>query len=172
MNIPEKDAKEKRYDVDAVKNRLNAYRDKEREIDIKVERLDTLVAKMNSIGSPGLSDMPKAQGVRNDKMERNLERKEELQNTIQLAIEEQRTERNLIEEILEKLSIPDEREVICIRYFEGNSWSETSKIMFGMKCDYERKQDTYLRRTFKVHGSALLHIAMLEEQETKEPAMP
>lgn len=162
MNVLGESTK-KRYDVDAVKNRLNAYRDKEREIDVKVERLETLVSKIKSIGSPGMSDMPKAPGVSSDKIARDLERKEELQASISSAVADQRTERKAIEAVLEKLKVSDEREVVCIRYFEGNSWSEAAKIMFGMKADYERKQDTYLRRTFKVHGSALLHIAMIEE---------
>lgn len=168
MSNPEISAKEKRYDVEAVKNRLNAYRDKEREIDVKVERLETLVSKMKSIGSPGMSDMPKTPGISSDKMARELERKDELQNSILAAFAAQKNERNAIEHILEKLSVSDEREVVCIRYFEGNSWSDTSKIMFGMKGDYERKQDTYLRRTFKIHGSALLHIAMIEEDGSLE----
>lgn len=162
MNVLGESTK-KRYDVDAVKNRLNAYRDKEREIDVKVERLETLVSKIKSIGSPGMSDMPKAPGVSSDKIARDLERKEELQASISSAVADQRTERKAIEAVLEKLKVSDEREVVCIRYFEGSSWSEVAKIMFGMKADYERKQDTYLRRTFKVHGSALLHIAMIEE---------
>lgn len=163
MKTPEKSAKEKRYDVDAVKNRLNAYRDKEREIDIKIERLETLDSKMKSVGSPGMSDMPKAPGMSGDKMARDLERKEELQNAIDAAVREQKTEQKAIESILKKLTVPDEEEVICIRYLDCHSWSEVAKIMFGMKDDYERKQDTYLRRTFKVHGAALLHFAMIEE---------
>lgn len=162
MNVLGESTK-KRYDVDAVKNRLNAYRDKEREIDVKVERLETLVSKIKSIGSPRMSDIPKAPGVSSDKIARDLERKEELQASISSAVADQRTERKAIEAVLEKLKVSDEREVVCIRYFEGNSWSEAAKIMFGMKADYERKQDTYLRRTFKVHGAALLHIAMIEE---------
>lgn len=163
MNVPGENAKKKRYDVDAIKNRLNAYRDKEREIDVKVERLDTLVSKMKSIGSPEMSDMPKAPGMSSDKIARDLERKEELQNAISAAVAEQRVERKAIEAVLDQLRVSDEREVVCIRYFEGNSWSEAARIMFGMKADYEKKQDTYLRRTFKVHGAALLHIAMIEE---------
>lgn len=163
MKSPNVETKEKRYDVDAVKNRLNAYRDKEREIDVKVERLETLVSKMKSIGSPGMSDMPKGSGPSNDRMARDLERKEELENIIRAAIQEQRAEKNAIESELEQLKLSDEREVVRIRYFECNGWSDVARIMFGMKADYERKQDSYLRRVFKIHGAALLHIAMIEE---------
>ena len=82
MRSPEIEIKEKRYDVDAVKNRLNAYRDKEREIDVKVERLETLISKMKSIGSQRMSDMPKAAGAGSDRMARDLEHKEDLHTLI------------------------------------------------------------------------------------------
>ena len=163
MRSPEIEIKEKRYDVDAVKNRFNAYRDKEREIDVKVERLETLVSKMKSVGSPGMSDMPKTLGASNDRMARDLEHKEELENAINDAIAAQKAERAAIEAILDRLKVSDEREVVRIRYFECSGWNEVTKIMFGMKADFERKQDSYLRRVFKIHGSALLHIAMIEQ---------
>lgn len=169
MKSAEIETKEKRYDVDAVKSRLNAYRDKEREIDVKVERLETLVSKMKSIGSPVMSDMPKANGMSSDRIARNLEHKEELETAISAAIFEQKAERAAIELELKMLDTSDEREVVRIRYFEGNSWSEATKIMFGMKADFERKQDSYLRRVFKIHGNALLHIAMIEENGKVAP---
>lgn len=163
MRSPEIEIKEKRYDVDAVKNRLNAYRDKEREIDVKVERLETLVSKIKSVGSPGMSDMPKTPSASNDRMARDLEHKEELENAINDAMEAQNAEKAAIKEKLKQLKLSDEREVIEIRYFDCNSWSNVAQIMFGMKADFERKQDSYLRRVFKIHGSALLHIAMIEQ---------
>ena len=165
MRSPEIEIKEKRYDVDAVKNRLNAYRDKEREIDVKVERLETLISKMRSVGSPGMSDMPKTPCASNDRMARDLERKEELENSINDAIAAQNAEKASIKEKLKQLKLSDEMEVIEIRYFDCNSWSDVTRIMFGMKADFEKKQDSYLRRVFKIHGSALLHIAMLEEND-------
>ena len=81
MNVPGENAKKKRYDVDAIKNRLNAYRDKEREIDVKVERLDTLVSKMKSIGSPEMSDMPKAPGMSSEKKSSKMQSPPQLQNS-------------------------------------------------------------------------------------------
>lgn len=166
MRSPEIEIKERRYDVDAVKNRLNAYRDKEREIDVKVERLETLISKMKSIESQRMSDMPKAAGAGSDRMARDLEHKEDLENAINEAIMSQKVEKAAIKEELEQLKLSDEREVIQIRYFDCNGWSDVARIMFGMKPDYERKQDSYLRRVFKIHGSALLHIAMIEEEGT------
>lgn len=166
MRIPKIETEDRRYDVDSVKNRLNAYRDKEREIDVKVERLETLISKMKSIGSPGTSDMPKAAGAGNDRMARDLEHKEDLENAIHEAIMSQKAEMKAIELELKQLKASDEKEVIRARYFDCNGWSDVTKIMFGMKADFDKKQDSYLRRVFKIHGSALLHIAMIEEEGT------
>ena len=51
---------EKRYDVAAVKERLNEYREKERDIDNQIERLVRLVTKMSSVGAQTITDMPRS----------------------------------------------------------------------------------------------------------------
>lgn len=154
---------EKKYDVEAVKNRLVEYRERERDIDNQIERLERLEMKMVSIGSPVISDLPKAASPSHDKIGSMVAQKEELEICIREDIQKQEAERSEIEGILKKLKRSDERAVIRMRYFDGATWNDVVDMMFGGKDDFLGKEDTYLRRVHKVHGSALLNMAIYIE---------
>lgn len=150
---------ELQYDVESVKNRLKEYRDRDRDIDNQIERLDRLVERMTSVGVPIISDMPKGSSTSNDKIADMLEQKEELEELIREDVEKQKRERKMFEKILVHIKA-DERAVIRTRYFDIASWNDVTDLMFGGKADYIGKEDTYLRRVHKIHGSALLNMAI------------
>lgn len=150
-----------RYDTDAVKYRLIEYREREKDIDSQTERLDRLEMKILSIGSPTLSDMPKSPSPPQDRTTALIADKIDLENDIRQAIAEQRREKEAIEVILRKLRHSEERAVIRMRYFDGASWNDVVDMLFGGKDDFLGKEDTYLRRTHKIHGSALLNMAII-----------
>lgn len=151
---------EKRYDVDAVKHRLIAYREREKDIDNQIERHELLSQKMISIGSPTLSDMPKAVSPSHDKIANMVAMKMELEESIREDVQKQSEERKEIEEILKHLKKSDEKAVIRMRYLDGVSWNDVVDMIFGGKEDFLGKEDTYLRRVHKIHGSALLNMAI------------
>lgn len=151
---------EKRYDVDAVKHRLIAYREREKDIDNQIERHELLSQKMISIGSPTLSDMPKAVSPSHDKIANMVAMKMELEESIREDVRFQSEERKAIEDILKHLKKSDEKAVIRMRYLDGVSWNDVVDMIFGGKEDFLGKEDTYLRRVHKIHGSALLNMAI------------
>lgn len=164
---------DKRYDVEAVKQRLTEYLENERDIDNQIERLEHLNARMVGVGAQVLTDMPKAPSATNDRMAELLGQKEELELSIRAAVSEQSRERQKIEQILKHLRNPDERAVIRMRYFDRSSWPEVRDMMFGHKADFDEKEETYLRRTHRVHGSALVNMAKyLEEIGDQNTAVP
>jgi len=167
IGLPDMD--EKRYDVAAVKKRLNNYREKERDIDNQIERLERLAFKMTGVGAQVITDTPKAPRPIGDRIAEMLGQKEELETVIRKSVEEQGRERTAIEKILVQLRHSDERAVIRIRYFDRESWNVVAELMFGGRDDYEEKKDSYLRRVHKVHGSALLNMARLIETEGRSP---
>ena len=59
---------------------------------------------------------------------------------------------------------PDERAVIRIRYIDRENWRTVAKMMFGMNDDFDYREDTYIRRVHKIHGSALLDMARIMEE--------
>lgn len=152
---------ETRYDTDAVKYRLIEYRERAKDIESQTERLDRLEMKILSIGSPTLSDMPKSPSPPQDRTTALIADKIDLENDIRQAITDQRQEKEAIEVILRKLRHSEERAVIRMRYFDGASWNDVVDMLFGGKDDFLGKEDTYLRRTHKIHGSALLNMAII-----------
>ena len=122
---------EKRYDVAAVKERLNEYREKERDIDNQIERLVRLVTKMSSVGAQTITDMPRSQGTDGDRIGKLVAEKEELEADIRSDERDQKEEWSKIEAILSKLKHSDERAVIRIRYHDRESWSTVAEVIFG-----------------------------------------
>lgn len=154
-----------RYDTDAVKYRLIEYRERERDIENQLERLNRIEMKLKSIGSPVMSDMPKSPNASQDRIADMIAQKIDLESEIRMTVAEQKQERDAIGLILKKLKYSDERAVIRMRYFDGASWNDVSDMLFGGKEDFLGKEDTYLRRTHKIHASALINMAIIIEGE-------
>lgn len=155
--------------IEDVRNRLNAYRDKNQDIDNQIERLERLEARIYGLGSQIVSDMPRSGSRSTDRMADMQSQKEELEAEIKEAVEEQAQERGFFENAMKSIRKADEKGVIRMRYFDGYEWEEVCLMIFGRKADYEGKEDTYLRRTFQLRKNAIKHIAefMLGEQEIK-----
>ncbi len=152
---------ETHYDTDTIKCRLIEYRERERDIENQLERLDRIEMRLKSIGSPVLSDMPKSPSASQDRMADMIAQKIDLEKEIKKEVAEQKRERESIGLLLEKLRHADERAVIRMRYIDGASWNDIVDMLFGGKEDFLDKEDTYLRRTHKIHGSALTNMAKI-----------
>ncbi len=164
---------EKRYDVAAVKERLNEYREKERDIDNQIERLVRLVTKMSSVGAQTITDMPRSPGADGDRIGKLVaEKEEELEADIRSDERDQKEEWSKIEAILSKLKHSDERAVIRIRYHDRESWSTVAEVIFGNVEDYLDREGTYIRRVHKIHGSALLNMAKIMEDGEPDTEVP
>lgn len=163
---------EKRYDVAAVKERLNEYREKERDIDNQIERLVRLVTRMSSVGAQTITDMPRSQGTDGDRIGKLVAEKEELEADIRSDERDQKEEWGKIEAILSKLKHSDERAVIRIRYHDRESWSTVAEVIFGNVEDYLDREGTYIRRVHKIHGSALLNMAKIMENGEPDTEVP
>ena len=163
---------EKRYDVAAVKERLNEYREKERDIDNQIERLVRLVTKMSSVRAQTITDMPRSQGTDGDRIGKLVAEKEELEADIRSDERDQKEEWGKIEAILSKLKHSDERAVIRIRYHDRESWSTVAEVIFGNVEDCLDREGTYIRRVHKIHGSALLNMAKIMEDGEPDTEVP
>jgi hypothetical protein len=142
-----------------IKERLKGYTAMLREIDNQIERLERMESTMTSASSSNLSGMPKSPGVKTDRTAMIVIRKMELEGTIKEAIEAERTERAAIELLLQQVKKPDERAVIRLRYFDRAGWPEICGILFGEADDFEDATENYMRKTFRLHGTALISLA-------------
>ena len=103
--------------------------------------------------------MPKSPNTVHDRIGRMVAQKDEMERKVRKLVDIQSRERHWIQNILSHLKKADERAVIQMRYIDSESWSNVSRMLFGAKDDYEEKQESYLRRTTKLHGRALVSMA-------------
>jgi hypothetical protein len=164
MEAQEKQPKE----TDAIKSKLAHYAGFQRLIDNQIARLETLAASMGSPASPNLTGMPAGGGDGSSKQERQVLRKIELEEKIRGMIAEEAEIRAQIVELVEQLENPDERTVIELRYLDHQNWWSVSTTIFGEEADYDEHEKRYLKRTFKIHGSALQSLARIENNQKSE----
>ena len=60
---------------------------------------------------------------------------------------------------------PDDKLVIQLRYFDRLGWPEVAETLFGSREDFDDKYDSYMRRTLRIHGTALVELAEINSNE-------
>ena len=150
---------EKKYNVQAVKDRLNAYRESERRIENQTEAIERLRTKMEGVGAQEITDMPRAPSPSNDRLTDLVYQKQEMEEKLAADVAALREERQFINSVLSQLKSADEQAVIQFRYLIGLNWYDVNDALYGAKADYLGKEDTYLRKAYHIHGQALLHMA-------------
>lgn len=159
-------AKEKQpKETDAIKQKLESYATLQRKIDNQIERLENLNATMGSPSTPNLTGLPSGGGDGTSKIERQVAKKDELEKKIRRMIMEERQLRKELEQLIETLKNPDEQTVIEMRYIDRAKWWTVCAALYSTEPDYDEKADKYLKRTFKLHGSALQALARLSIEE-------
>lgn len=155
-------------ETDAIKAKLESYAALQRKIDNLIERLDTFVATMGSPSTPNLTGMPSGGGDGTSKIERQVEKKDEMERRLDALIRKERELRRELEDMIEQLERPDEQTVLEMHYIDGSRWWPICSALFSQNEDYDEKAEKYLKRTFKIHGSALQHISHIYQQ-TAQP---
>lgn len=159
-------AKDKQQkETDAIKQKLESYATLQRKIDNQIERLENLNATMGSPSTPNLTGLPSGGGDGTSKIERQVAKKDELEKKIRRMIMEERQLRKELEQLIETLKNPDEQNVIEMRYIDRAKWWTVCAALYSTEPDYNEKADKYLKRTFKLHGSALQALARLSIEE-------
>lgn len=155
-------------ETDAIKVKLESYAALQRKIDNLIERLDAFTAAMGSPSTPNLTGMPSGGGDGTSKIERQVVKKDEMERRLDNLIRKERSLRQTLEEMIDQLERPDEQTVLEMHYIDGSRWWPICAALFSQNSDYEEKAEKYLKRTFKIHGSALQHIAQIHKQTEQE----
>ncbi len=148
-----------------IKNKLNAHRQLIEEIEVQELRLERIETKLASFGVSVLSDMPKASSMSYDRIADLIVQKDAINESIKSAALKLKNEREEIEKLIEHLSQAKEKTVIRGRYIDGDSWSDVCELIFGGKQDFLEKEDSYMRRTYKIHQSAISNMAKITEEQ-------
>lgn len=148
-------------ETDKIKQKLEHYMTFQRRIDNQIRRLEYLESVMGSPSAPNLSGIPGKSSDSSSKTERQILKKMELQQTILDMIADEAAERKELEAMISLLQNPDEQTVIEMHYLDHMKWWPICSALFSDAPDYTEKADKYLKRTFKIHGSALQAMAKI-----------
>lgn len=151
----------KQYTVGDVKEILREYREFEKYIDMMIVRIDRIEMKLKSIGSPSLTGMPRDPSPSQSREADLVCLKVDLENEVKDSLDELKKKREKIKKIVAKLRHPEEKAVILMRYIDGLEWGDVLDAMFGDKEDFLEKEETYNRRMYQRHGSALLNMSRI-----------
>ena len=146
--------------IEEVKWRLENYRLDEEELNYQQERLERLNAKMLEVGAQVITDMPRKPSMEADRFTDYIVKKDQLEQSISDLLKRHSNERDIVESIVSHgIRQPSQRAVIRIRYLDAGSWGEVVDIMFGSKADFLDKEDTYMRRAFRLRDEAFTNMA-------------
>ncbi len=113
-----------------------------------------------------LDGMPRSNNA-NDRMAIQICRKLELEEAIKKNMLKEKREITALEEAVNMLDNPAERQVIRMRYFDMAPWAEICDSVFGDRPDFQDRRETYKRRTYWLHGSALQHLSENQDNGRK-----
>lgn len=129
------------------KDDLKKYTETKREIEIIEDKLEYLKEKKTSINSMIITDMPKGTFSDNDRFGQLLVQIEELTELYKKKMQNLLNEQIKIENVINELDDPLQRNIMRLRYLQGLSWEKIC-----VEINYRWRQ------THKYHSEALKKI--------------
>lgn len=153
---------------------LNRHVKESKNLESLYNRLEALEEKAYNPRSAAPNGMPHSGGDPVDTVGNTVARMEKLREKIE---ESRKKVNSLYDEIggaiaqIDGSDWANQRSVLETRYLDLMEWEEVNSILFGRKKDFYDREDSYLRRTFYIHGKALEKLsAILEAQEAPQTA--
>lgn len=151
----------KEKETDKIKKLLASFTKLRKRIDNTEKRLEALELSVGAPATPSYSGMPGGGGERSSEQERYAIKKEEIQEKLENMYAEENRRREEIEALFDLMEKPNEQTVMEMHYLDGIKWRVISVAIWGEKPDYDENERRYLKRTFKIHGSALQSLAKI-----------
>lgn len=137
------------------KEDLKKYRLLVEELETEEERLQAMNINLPGTGGGSNDGTPSGSGNK-DPIGTQYCIKAELEKKVLKTQEKERKRRISIEEKMEeKHLLPRERQIIRLHYIDRMEWKQINKVIYGKRSDYYNKEESYMRRVFRIHGSAL-----------------
>ena len=126
------------------------------------DRVYDLRGRVEAARTSHLDGMPHAHGGDADRIGADLSHLEDLEQEAREVQQEATASRREVEAAIRKISgrrWADRREVLRLRYLDGLRWEDAAERLFGDESTFWDKPELFLRRTFKLHRSALEALA-------------
>ena len=156
-------------ETDKIKKLLEAFTKLRKRIDNTEKRLEALELSVGA-STPSYSGMPGGGGERSSQQERYAIKKEEIQEKLDNMNAEENRRREEIEALIELMEKPNEQTVVEMHYLDNIPWRLISVTIWGEEPDYDENEQRYLKRTFKIHGSALQSLAKIYKRQATDPS--
>ena len=154
--------------TDEIKALLEEYKKLQKRIDNTEKRIECLELTMGAPSTPKYSGMPGGSRGGSSKTERDIIKKAELEEKLHDMYAEENRRREEIEGLIEQMEKPDEQTVIEMHYLDNAKWWPICEALYEDEPDYEENPQRYLKRTFKIHGSALQTLLRIYNAERGE----
>ena len=148
--------------VEDLRRWLESYRERQQDLSACYERLERLESKLTSPRSAALSGLPGAATPDPDRLTFPVAELQELQAETKKQAAALRDLRHRIEgavRLIDGPGWPNRRAVLRMRYIDGEKFETIAQLLFGRDPDFQTKQDSYIRRAFKIRKAALRKLA-------------
>lgn len=148
--------------VEHLKRWLESYRERQQDLESSYERLERLENKLTSPRSAALTGTPGAAAPDPDRLTLPLAELQELREVTAEQSAELRDFRRRIDAAIRLIDGPgwaNRRAVLRMRYLDFEQWEVIAQLLFWRDPDFLTKQDSYIRRTFKIRKAALRALA-------------
>lgn len=149
-------------ETEAVKDWLWKLREAVADATLTEERLDALRSRAEAPRTSSLDGLPHGDGFTADRVGDIVARIEETAaecSRLWRRVGDLRREREEAIRRIKCRGFADLRGVLRLRYVDGETWPDTAFVLFGNREDFTEREDSYIRRCFKLHGRALHELA-------------
>ena len=148
--------------IETLTSWLESYHERQRDLDATYERLERLESKLTSPRMATLTGLPGAAASDPDRLAHALAELQELREATTEQAAALRDLRHRIEgavRLIDGPGWPNRRAVLRMRYIDGEQWETIAQMLFGRDPDFQMKQDSYIRRVYKIRKAALRTLA-------------
>lgn len=152
-----------------LKQWLHRYREFQCDADRLWDRLEDLQGRVESARTAHLDGLPHGNRGDADRIGAALAQVEEIETEAREAQATATAARREIDTAIRKITgrgWADRREVLRLRYIDGLRWEDAAERLFGDESAFWNKPEIFLRRTFKLHRSALEALAQFVPLQT------
>ena len=148
--------------IEYLKRWLESYQERQQDLAACYERLERLEARLTSPRSAALAGVPGAAAPDPDRLAHALTELQELRDATAeqaAALRDLRRRIDAAIRLIDGPGWPNQRAVLRMRYIDGEKFETIAQLLFWRDPDFQLKQDSYIRRTFKLRKAALRALA-------------
>lgn len=161
-------------ETSSVKSWLLRFNEAQRTLELLRERLDLAETAAHSPRSAIPDGMPHGSGNPMDTLGKTVAKLDKLRSQVAAAQAKADSIYEEIEEAIGKIAgarCAEKKAALQLRYLDVMSWETVNNALFGDKKDFLYKEDSFMRRTFYIHGEALKKLGdILDAQKPAEAA--